>query len=87
MRRETNRTAARAFLLVVGLSALVSLAVGVYDALGAGRSQDFQWSGAHMLLHHIDLGFLLELLVTVPTYQGTQMRLALGGHTNRIGRE
>jgi hypothetical protein len=38
----------------LSLPAAVSLYGGLRNALAPGRSQDFQWSAAHLALHHID---------------------------------
>ncbi len=59
---------------VLALPAAVSLCAGIRNALT--RSQDFQWSGAHLVLHHVDpyRQFLIHdpqhliLLSQVPNY-------------------
>jgi len=61
---------------VLILPAAVSLYGGVRNALRPGYSEDFQWSGAHLTLHHIDPyhQFLLHdpghliLMTQVPNY-------------------
>lgn len=41
-------------LAVLMLMAGISLWQGVHNALKADRSQDFQWSGTHMVVQHLD---------------------------------
>lgn len=41
-------------LAILIVMAAGSLWQGFHNALAPGRSQDFQWSGAHMVVHHID---------------------------------
>lgn len=58
------------------LPAAVSLCAGIVNALRPGYSEDFQWSGTHLMLHHIDpyRQFLLHdpghllLMTQVPNY-------------------
>jgi len=47
-----KKSVRRAILVLLILGGILSAAAGM--KAGAGRSQDFQWSGAHMLAQHID---------------------------------
>ncbi len=44
----------RILVIVIVLCGIVSLFAGARDSLKLDRSQDFQWSGSHMLVQHID---------------------------------
>jgi hypothetical protein len=66
----------KVFLAVLIAGALVSLGTGIRNALAKNRSQDFQWSGAHLLVNRVDpwLDFIqgdpehLILLIQIPNY-------------------
>jgi len=70
------RTLRKTILAVLLVCALVSLGTGIRNALAKNRSQDFQWSGANLLVNRVDpwLDFMQGdpehriILVQIPNY-------------------